>query len=71
MNSGVENAMEVWHPLSRNALAIVIIGGYWLTRGRAPRVLLIGFVSWLVVYGALTEVGRSGAVQAWALRLVS
>ena len=43
-NSGVENAMEFWGPLTEGALAFLIIGGAWLTAGRAPRVLIGGFV---------------------------
>ncbi len=67
MNSGVENALEFWAPLTENTLAILIIGGAWFTAGRAPRVLIGGFVAAIVLYGVMVGLGTTHAAQDWAL----
>lgn len=66
-NSGVENAMEFWGPLTESTLAFLIIGAAWLTAGRTPRVLIGGFVGGLVLYGAMAGLGTTDIAQTWAL----
>ncbi len=67
VNSGLEDALEFWAPLTENMLAILIIGGAWFTARRAPLVLIGGFVAWIVIYSAMIGLGTTDAVQAWAL----
>ena len=44
--SSLENAMEFWFPMTENGLAVVIIGGAWLTGRRPPWVLLPRLTVW-------------------------
>ena len=66
-NAGLENALELWAPLAENTLAILIVGGAWFTARRAPRVLIGGFVAWILLYGVMFGLGTTDAAQAWAL----
>ena len=67
LNSGLENALEFWVPLAENTIAVLVIGGAWLVRRRAPWVLIGGFIIWLVLYGVMFGLGTTDAARSWAL----
>ena len=67
VNAGLENALEFWSPLTESTLAILIIGGAWFTAGRAPRVLIGGFVAGTALYSVMVGLGTTDAAQNWAL----
>ncbi len=69
--SGVENAMEFWFPATENALAVLIIGGYWLIRRRPPWVLLGGFAAAFLLYGVMFGFGGTDTARSWALELIT
>ncbi len=69
--SGLENAQEFWFPVTENGLAVLIIGGAWLTGRRPPWVLMGGLVLSFVVYGALFGLGTTDTALSWALEWVT
>ena len=68
--TSIENALEIWFPMTVNALLVVIVGSDWLIRRRAPWVLLGGVVGWVLLEGAMSGFGATDAAQAWALGFV-
>ncbi len=69
--SGLENAQEFWLPVTENGLAVLIIGGTWLTGQRPPWVLMGGLVLSFVLYGAMFGFGSTDTVQSWAIELMT
>ncbi len=67
MNSGLDDALEVWAPAMENTLVVLILGGDWLIRRRVPWVLLGGFIVLFALYGGMAELGSTEAAQSWAL----
>ena len=68
--SGVENAMEFWFPATENALAVLIIGGYWLIRRRPPWALLGGFVTAFLLYGVMFGFGGTDTARSEGLPIL-
>ena len=69
--SGLENAQEFWFPVTENGLAVLIIGGAWLTGRGPPWVLMGGLVLSFVLYGAMLGFGGTDTAQSWALELMT
>ena len=69
--SGVENAMDVWFPLSMLALVVTVIGSDWIIRRRPPWVLLGGLVGLIVLVGAAAGLSTTDTMRSWGLSLIS
>jgi hypothetical protein len=65
--SGVDNALEVWFPLTENGLALAIIASDWILRRRAPWAIIAPFAFWVAVYGVMTVLGSTETAHTWAL----